>query len=131
MTTILYILAAIVIIILSLRFAMMIMVNRQKGKDAPSVDGKYGKLIRKGKKVMLYFYGPTCPPCIQMSPIVDAVAMKNENVFKIDVSQDFEVARKFGVMGTPAVIVVNHGKIAEYLVGMQSEISLSETLANA
>ena len=128
MMTFLYIVLGIVFLFMGLRFVMVMSVRRKKGQPAPELDGKYGKKIRQGKKVLFYFYGPTCPPCNQMTPIVEKIQKENPNVFKIDISKEMSVARKFGVMGTPCLVLVEDGKMKEFLMGPQNEASISNLI---
>ena len=128
MVTVLYVILGIVLLFVGLRFAMVMAIRRKKGQPAPELDGKYGKKIRQGKKVLFYFYGPTCPPCIQMTPIVEKIQESNPNVFKIDISKEMAVARKFGVMGTPCLVLVEDGKMKEFLMGPQGEASISNLM---
>ena len=128
MATFLYIIFSFVIVLLAIRFALAISMQRKKGQLAPELSGKMGKAVRQGKKVLFYFYGPTCPPCVRMAPAVDNIIQKYSNVFKIDVSKEMVVSRKFGVMGTPALVLVEHGKIVNFIMGPQSEQQIESIL---
>ncbi len=121
MATFLYVILGLVMVFLAMRFALAMSMQRKKGQPAPELSGKAGKAVRQGKKVLFYFYGPTCPPCVRMAPAVDSVAQKYSNIFKIDISKELAVSRKFGVMGTPALVLVEHGKIIDFIMGPQSE----------
>ncbi len=125
---ILYIIAGIVVLFFSLQFFMVIKMRFKKGKDAPSLSGSAGKLIQSGNKALFYFFSPSCRACYAMTPMMEQLSRKNKNVFKIDISKDMDTARKFGVMGTPSTVVVETGKIKEFLVGAQSESRIKALL---
>ena len=121
-----YILVSFIIMILGLRFAMVTLAKRQKGKPVPELSGEYKKAVKKGKKSLFYFYGPTCPPCIQMTPIVEKIANAKDNVFKVDISKEMNVAKKFGIMGTPSIVIIENGIIKDVLFGPQSEQQINQ-----
>lgn len=79
-------------------------------------------------KRLYYFFSPNCGPCRTMSPIVDRLAQRHAGVIKVDISTDLETARRFGVMGTPTTLLVKEDRIAEVLVGPQSEHRLEDLL---
>ena len=116
---ILYIIGGVVILFLLLQFSMVFRMRLQKGKPAPSLSGRAGRAVQSGQKSLFYFYSPTCRACRQMTPVIDELAKKDKRIFKIDVSKDLATAKKFGVMGTPSTVLVEAGKIAEFLVGAQ------------
>lgn len=96
----------------------------KKGKVVSDIGGKIGEAIKRGERVMLYFYSPTCSACKVQTPIIDNLinlANGRTKIFKIDVSRDVNTALKFGVMGTPSIVVVEDGKIKEFFVGVKSE----------
>lgn len=93
----------------------------KKGKVVNDIGGKIGEAIKRGERVMLYFYSPTCSACKVQTPIIDNLANGRTKIFKIDVSRDVNTALKFGVMGTPSIVVVEDGKIKEFFVGVKSE----------
>lgn len=128
MAIFLYILLGIVMVFIAIRFAFLITIRRKKGQAAPDVSGKIGKAIRKGSRTLVYFFSPACPPCIQMSKIVDNVMQKYSKVYKVDVSTDSTTARKFGVLGTPSLVLIEHGKIIDFIMGPQSEKNIIEIL---
>lgn len=118
---ILYLVLAIIALFIVLQFTMVIRMRLQKGKSAPMVSGPVGKAIQHGDKVLLYFFSPGCGACRPMTPVIEKLSKSRKNVFKIDISRDMAIARKFGVMGTPSTVLVETGKIAEFLVGPQPE----------
>jgi thioredoxin 1 len=118
--TILYIILGLVIVFIAMRFALVLSMKRKQGAPVPEIDGKLGKSLRQGKKVLIYFTSPSCPPCAQMSPVVDEFSKNHPHVFKVDVSREMAVARKFGVMGTPALVLVESSLIKQFIMGPQA-----------
>ena len=123
-----YVTLGLVFLFFGLRFILMISIKRKKGQPAPELEGKYGKKVRQGKRVLFYFYGPTCPPCIQMTPLVDKIKQDGLHVFKIDISKEMLIARRFGVMGTPCLVLVENNLISDFVMGPQSEQAIEEII---
>jgi thioredoxin 1 len=119
-----YFVIALVAFILAMNLSVVLRAKFKKGKVVNDIGGKIGEAINRGEKVMLYFYSPTCSACKVQTPIIDNLinlANGRTKIFKIDVSRDVDTALKFGVMGTPSIVVVEDGKIKEFFVGVKSE----------
>lgn len=129
MSTVFSIVIAIVALFVGLQLFMRAKMMLKKGKAAPDVDGKAGRMVSNGDKVLFYFYTPGCRACIPMTPVIKNLAKKNRNIFPVDVSKDMATAQKFGVMGTPSTVLIEAGKIKEFLVGFQSEDKVRGMLA--
>ena len=121
MESFLYIILAVVGFILFMQIFMRVTTYLKKGKEITGIDGELGKKINAGEKLLVYFFSPTCGACKPVTPIIDSMKKENSNIYKIDVSQKPEIGRGFGVMGTPATIVVENKKIAEYILGAKPE----------
>jgi thioredoxin 1 len=93
----------------------------KKGKKIDELSGELGAGIKAGNKLLVYFYSPSCGACKAMTPVVEEMSRKNSNIFKINVARDWDIARKFGVMGTPATILVENSKISKYILGARNE----------
>jgi len=123
-----YIILGIIAFFFLMQFYMIIRMRMRKGKPAPELAGKAGKMVQRGDKTLFYFYSPSCRACKVMTPIVEQLSRHHKNIIKVDVSRDMETARKFGVMGTPSTVLIEAGKISEFLVGAQSEAKLLSLL---
>ena len=116
-----YIILGIVALFFLLQFFMVFRMKMKKGKPAPDLEGKAGRALKSGKKALFYFYSPGCRACHAMTPVVQRLAGKRKNVFPVNIADDMETARKFGVMGTPSTVLVEGGVIREFIVGPRPE----------
>ncbi len=87
--------------------------------------------VSKSKPVLFDFFAPWCGPCQAQAPIVDEVAHDMEGkaiVGKLDTDQAIEIARQYGVMSIPTLIVFKNGEPAERFTGVQEKETLSDAL---
>jgi protein-disulfide isomerase len=61
-----------------------------------------------------------------MTPVVDEMMNEKNNVYKINLAKDYNIGKIFGVMGTPATIIVDESKIDQYILGARSKNFLIE-----
>ena len=56
--------------------------------------------------------------------------MKKEsgNVFSVNLAKDMQTARAFGVMGTPATVIVEEGRIRKFILGARTERYLRDLI---
>jgi thioredoxin 1 len=131
MNTFIYIILIVIGVFFGLQYLLVLKSKLNRGKSIDDVNGPVGDAIKDGKKVMVYFHSPTCPPCRVQTPIVDKLKKEFDNIFKVDTSTDFGTARRFGVMGTPSTVIVSNGKIEQFLVGVKDESTLRKYLIQA
>lgn len=127
------IIATVVIVLIALfvglQVFMVLKMKAKKGSAVPPLEGIVGQRLRGNGKVLFYFYSQGCRACKPMTPFMHELAGKNKQVMMVDVARDMNTAQKFGVMGTPSLVLVEGGKIVEFLVGFQSENKVRSLLA--
>ncbi len=122
--TFIYIVISVIAFFVLMNLSVVLRAKFRKGKSVPELGGKIGEAIKRREKVVLYFYSPTCSACRIQTPIIDKLLKESglkAKIFKIDVSQDTNVALKLGVMGTPSTVIIEDGRIREFFVGVKSE----------
>lgn len=76
--------------------------------------------ISKGV-VVVDFFATWCGPCKMMAPILEEVEADLEGkvkFFKVDVDENESLARKFGVLSIPTVIIFENGELREKHIGL-------------
>jgi thioredoxin 1 len=72
--------------------------------------------------VLVDFFATWCGPCRMLSPIIDEVANEeNIKVVKVDVDKHEDLAKRFGIMSIPTVIVFKNGVEEHKSIGLVSK----------
>lgn len=79
---------------------------------------------------LLDFYADWCGPCRMVLPIVDEIAKEREDLLvgKINVNENPDLAREFGVMSIPMLVVMKNGKIVNSSVGAKNKAQILEMI---
>ena len=96
-------------------------------KEINSVEFK--ELIKEGK-VVVDFFATWCGPCKMLSPVMDNIANDLQDIkfFKVDVDKNEDIAREYGIMSIPTIIIFNNGEVVNTLVGLRSKDELLEII---
>ena len=82
----------------------------------------FDELIQE--KVLVDFYANWCGPCKMLSPILEK--LEEIKVLKVNVDENPELARKYGVMSIPCLILFEKGMELKRNVGFIPENKLKE-----
>lgn len=80
----------------------------------------FNKLIEK--EAVVDFYATWCGPCKMFGPIFEEVANdKSINFIKLDVDKHSDIAREYGVMSIPTIILFKKGEEVKRFTGFMSK----------
>ena len=88
------------------------------------------EVMENSKPVLLDFWATWCGPCQMMSPVVDEIAGERSDIAvgKVNVDEEPELARRFGIMSIPTVVFLKNGKEIERKVGVLPPETFSAVL---
>ena len=77
------------------------------------------EVLNSDKPVLLDFWAPWCGPCRMVAPIVEEIAGERPDikVGKVNVDEEQDLARQFGVISIPTLVVVKNGEVVNQSVG--------------
>ena len=87
----------------------------------------FDSLISDGV-VVVDFFANWCGPCKMLGPVLEDLSNSRSEVkvVKIDVDQEEDLARRFGVMSIPALYLFKDGKQVDNKVGFMPLSDLEE-----
>lgn len=79
------------------------------------------------RPVIVEYWAEWCPPCKQISPVLDAIALEQDgavDVVKLNVDENPETARKFSVLQIPTLSLFAGGHLVKQVIGARSKAAL-------
>lgn len=81
---------------------------------------EFDELTKEGL-VLVDFYADWCGPCQMLTPVLEELSKKNENlkIVKINVDEHQQLAVQNKVLSIPAIKIYKDGKLVNQAVGYQ------------
>lgn len=81
-----------------------------------------GRGISAKGNVIVDFYTSSCGPCRALHPILEEISeTEGVTVEKVDVIQNPELSRQFGVMSVPTVVFMSNNQVKDTVRGLKSK----------
>ena len=90
----------------------------------------FQEVLNSDKKVLLDFWAPWCGPCRMVVPLVEEIAEERPDILvgKVNVDEEQELAREFGIMSIPTLIVMEKGKVVSKSLGAKPKQAILKML---
>ena len=95
-------------------------------------ENEFEDVLKENKVVLVDFFANWCGPCRMLAPILEEVLAESNGKFeivKVDVDESEKLAKKFGIMSIPTMIIFQDGKEAEKIIGLRDKDGLLETIS--
>lgn len=122
-----WLLLIIIILILGFVLIQIYFIKRLKSKKGETIaieDIEFNELIKNNKKLMVYFWTETCGACRRQTPIINNLKKEFDNLFLFNLSNNISLARKLGILTVPTILIIEHLRITDVLIGVQDEEKL-------
>ena len=90
-------------------------------------------VLKSEKLVLVDYWAEWCGPCRQVAPVLEAIAAEHGDkieIVKLNVNENPEVTRKYGILNIPTLGVFQNGEVVKELVGARSKSRLLDDLAD-
>ncbi len=92
---------------------------------------EFDEIMDAAPLAMVDFWASWCGPCKMLSPTVEVLAEQYEGkalVCKVNVDEEPDLARRFGVMSIPTVVFLKNGREFDRKVGVMPAEAFTQVL---
>jgi thioredoxin 1 len=84
------------------------------------------KIRNSEKPVLVDFYATWCGPCKMIAPILEEIAEEHPEyvIAKVNVDEEPELAKQFGIYSIPTLIVFKNGQVDSQASGVRPKASI-------
>jgi len=94
-------------------------------------DKTFMRFIKDNTMAVIDVWAPWCGPCRIVSPIIEEIAKDYAGRIafgKLNVDENQRVARQYGIMGIPTLLVFKEGKLVDQIVGAMPREMLEQRI---
>ena len=94
---------------------------------------EFNEIIKSEKPTLVDFYADWCGPCRMMSPIIEQTKKdlgSDATVLKINIDNNQEVARKYGIRSIPTLLIFKEGNVVWRQSGVPQKEMIVESVKN-
>ncbi len=94
-------------------------------------ESNFKKYVEENKgTVLIDFYADWCGPCKMLAPVLEKINNENDDiqVVKVNVDESGNLAREYGVVNIPTMVILKDAEISHVQVGLLPESEILNLL---
>ncbi|WP_100065266.1 thioredoxin family protein [Miniphocaeibacter massiliensis] len=87
-------------------------------------------VLKSDIPVLVDFWKFDCVPCVALEPIINELAEEANGykVFKVNIKENLELARKYVIFSAPTTMIFKDGKMVKAISGYQEKQTILDAL---
>lgn len=94
-------------------------------------DDSFKEALATNKTVLVDFYATWCGPCKMLAPVLEEISQELTDDYiigKVDVDEYFDLARSYGIMSVPTLLVFKKGEESLRSIGLKPKQAILDML---
>ena len=103
----------------------------ENAKYITLTEDNFDKVLAENTVVAVDFWATWCGPCKMLAPVIEELAEDfygKAVIGKVDVDENENLARRFGIMSIPTVLIFKNGEIVDKHVGFRQKTQLADAI---
>jgi thioredoxin len=92
------------------------------------------EVLESEQAVIVDFWAEWCGPCHAVAPVLDQIVQEHSSelrLVKVNIDEEPDLARRYGVMSIPTIVLFKDGEPAAAAIGAQPKRMLEKSLGLA
>ena len=86
------------------------------------------KVLKANGVVLVDFFATWCGPCKMLAPVLEDVRTEEAKIYKVDIDESSDLAREYGIMVVPTMIIFVDGKQVEKFSGYMQKNAILDKI---